>query len=308
MEIIMSQQLINKHDFVLMEGAVVERLRRDPSLELHPTLVNAPLIYSEKGRAALKQIYCEYIDIALEAGIPFFMVTPTWRCNIDRVSSSDIPETINEDCVAFLKTIRDSYGENGEMIKIGGMIGCKNDCYRPDESLSMAESEHFHKWQIGVLSSAGVDFLIAETLPALEEAKGVARALEKSGVDYMLSFCISRDGNILDGNSLLDAVRTIDSITNKSPLGYAVNCAYPSFLRAEFQPKELFDRFWGYMGNASSMDHEELDGAEEIQQESETKWAEDMKELYDHGIKLLGGCCGTDSRFLQALVDKIKGK
>lgn len=304
----MIETVINQHNFILMEGAVVERLRRNSSLELHPVLVNAPLIYSEEGRTALREIYHEYIAVAMEASVPFFMVTPTWRCNRERVESSDISATINEDCVAFLKSIRDSYGSYSEMIRIGGMIGCKHDCYRPDQTLSADESEEFHQWQIDRLASAGVDFLIAETLPALEEAKGIARAMEKSGVEYLISFCISRDGKVLDGTPLPEAVAVIDSLTQRVPAGYAVNCAYPSFLQAAQQPEELFHRFIGCMGNASSLDHNELDGAEEIQQESEIVWASDMKELYNHGVKMLGGCCGTDAVFLQTLVDLIIDK
>lgn len=301
----MVQTVINQNDFIMMEGAVVERLRRNPSLELHPSLVNAPLIYSEAGRNALRQIYHEYISIAMEASVPFFMVTPTWRCNRDRVMQSDLSHEINRDCVEFLQSVRDSYGSYSEMIKIGGMIGCKHDCYRPDQSLSVDEALEFHQWQVDELASAGIDFLIAETLPAVEEAKGIARAMEKSGVEYLLSFCISRDGTVLDGNSLLSAVKTVDSFTGISPVGYAVNCAYPSFLQVEQQPTDLFQRFFGYMGNASSLDHEELDGAVEIHQESEIVWASDMKQLYNYGVKMLGGCCGTDAGFLQALVDMI---
>jgi len=49
------------------------------------------------------------------------------------------------------------------------MIGCKNDCYKPNEGLPASESEQFHAWQIDQLARAGVNFLIAETLPNIEE-------------------------------------------------------------------------------------------------------------------------------------------
>ncbi len=62
------KNLLKDHDLILMEASVVERLRRADGVELHPTLVNAPLIYDEAGRAALCAIYEEYIEIAAEAG------------------------------------------------------------------------------------------------------------------------------------------------------------------------------------------------------------------------------------------------
>ena len=59
------QQILNDHKLVLMEAAIVELLRRSGEVELHPRLVNAPLIYEATGREALRRIYQSYIDIAL---------------------------------------------------------------------------------------------------------------------------------------------------------------------------------------------------------------------------------------------------
>ncbi|MCP4628141.1 MAG: hypothetical protein GY850_32190, partial [bacterium] len=56
--------------------------------------------------------------------------------------------------------------------------GSSWSAYKPNEGLSVTESEKFHSWQIDELAQAGVDFLIAETLPSVEEAKGIARAME----------------------------------------------------------------------------------------------------------------------------------
>ena len=60
-----------------MEAAIVEQLRRASGVALHPTLINAPLIYDQVGRVALAKIYQSYIDIALQAKMPFLMCTPT---------------------------------------------------------------------------------------------------------------------------------------------------------------------------------------------------------------------------------------
>ena len=112
------------------------------------------------------------------------------------------------------------------------MIGCKNDCYKPNEGLLAVESEQFHSWQIDQLAKAGIDFLIAVTLPNTQEAKGIAKAMEKTGIPYIISFVIARNGRILDGTDLNVAIDIIDSATNQKPLGFMVNCAYPTFLCA----------------------------------------------------------------------------
>lgn len=297
------QQLLNNNSLVLMEAAIVESLRRSSDIALHPLLVNAPLIYEEKGRKALSKLYQNYIDIALGAKIPFLMCTPTWRTNQERVAATGIKASINIDAVHFLQDLRESQNDGRENIKIGGLIGCKNDCYQPQEALTTAQAEQFHRWQIEQLHQAGVDFIIAETLPNIEEAMGIARAIESTGLPYFISFVISRDGRVLDGTDLNTAIQRIDAYTQRQPLGFMVNCAYPSFLCAATQPTQVFDRLVGYLANASSKDHCDLEGAQELLMESVSDWGEMMLELNKtHGVKILGGCCGTNGQHLDYLV------
>jgi len=286
-----------------MEAAIVEPLRRSSEVDLHPLLVNAPLIYEEAGRRALAKLYQNYIDIALEAKTPFLMCTPTWRANRERVSETGINPAVNIDAARFLQDIRESQKQGRENIKIGGLIGCKNDCYLPQEALSATQAEQFHTWQIEQLKQGGVDFIIAETLPGINEAIGIAKALENSGLPYFMSFVISRDGRVLDGTELYTAIKMIDANTGRQPLGFMVNCAYPSFLKAAAQPPELFKRLLGYLANASSRDHCDLDGSESLLMESVSDWGEMMLELNKvYGLKVLGGCCGTNKQHLKYLV------
>ncbi len=300
--------ILDNNKLILMEAAIVEQLRRSGKVNLHQTLVNAPLIYDDAGKIELRKIYQRYIDIALEAELPFLMCTPTWRANQARVIESNADRSINADAVRFMKELRNAQSSVNGVIKIGGMIGCKNDCYKPDEGLSAAESEQFHSWQIEQLARAGVDFLFAATLPNIEEAKGIAAAMEVTGIPYIISFVISRDGYVLDGTELSEAVAMIDSETNQKPLGFMVNCAYPTFLCADKQPSKLFNRLIGYQANASSLDHCDLDGADQLEKENVSDWGEKMLELNrSYGVKILGGCCGTGDEHLRYIIGSRGG-
>jgi len=297
------QRLLDSNDLLLMEAAIVERLRRSPGVALHPQLVHAPLIYDAAGRRALMDLYQEYIDVAAWAGKPFLMCTPTWRANQSRVAASDITAPINQDAVRFLQQLRASQSEAGPTILIGGMIGCKGDCYRPEEALPTLEAERFHAWQIERLAEAGCDYLIAETLPNVAEAVGIARAMQATALPYLISFVIGRDGRVLDGTDLTTALAMVDTGTRRPPLGFMVNCAYPTFLRTAEQPAELFMRLIGYQANASSLDHCDLDGAETLQADAVSDWGDEMIRLHRAcGVKILGGCCGTGSEHLRYLV------
>jgi len=301
------QHLLRDNNLILMEAAIVEPLRRSGDTHLHPRLAHAPLIYDEAGRKALAGLYQGYMDTALAAGKPFLMCAPTWRANRQRVAETGIKTSINIDAVHFLQKLRDSRSADKDNMRIGGLIGCKNDCYKPEEALSAAEAEAFHGWQLDQLQQSGADFMIAETLPAIEEAIGVARAMEHCGLPYFISFVIRRDGCLLDGTSLDRAIRTIDANTSRQALGFMVNCAYPAFLCAEKQPSEIFSRLVGCLANASALDHCDLDNAEELHVENISEWGELMLELNrNYGVKILGGCCGTGNEHLQYLVRSPK--
>jgi len=298
------KQLLENNKLILMEAAVVEQLRRSSDVQLHDALVNAVLIYDTKGQQALSKIYQDYIDIAKEADVPFLMCTPTWRANYSRVSNSKISLSVNADAALFMKDIRNNPSNTKLKIKIGGMIGCKNDCYQPGEGLSSAESEEFHSWQINQLAQGGVDFLIAATLPSVEEAEGIAKAMKHTGLSYIISFVINRHGSVLDGTSLNKAARRIDSNTTRNPIGYMINCSYPTFLSAEQQPAELYTRLVGYQANASSLDHCDLEVADNLESEKISEWGEAMLALNcTFGISILGGCCGTGVEHLRYIVN-----
>lgn len=287
-----------------MEAAVVERLRRSgESSPLHPLLVHAPLIYDPRGRRAIRAIYEEYVGIAEKAGLPLLLVTHTWRANSERVAKSGAAESINEDAVLYLKGLRDELASNPERVRIGGLIGCKNDCYRPQEGLAADEAERFHAWQLDRLAGAGVDFLMASTLPALPEAIGIARAMSRTETPYIVSFVINRQGTILDGTELGTAIGRIDDEVASGPLGYMINCAHPSFFEPGRLSPDALARIVGFQANASSLDHAELDGAGALQADDVSDWALRMLELHRlHGLKIIGGCCGTNRAHLEGVV------
>jgi homocysteine S-methyltransferase len=294
-------------DFMLAEAAVIEALRRSGTAVLHPRLENALLIYDDRGRAALTGVYHEYASIARQAGVPILICTPTWRANPERISTSGATRDVNGDAVAFLRQLRNQWMDQPSSLFIGGLVGCKNDCYKPEEGLPTDAATAFHIVQVHQLADAGADILLAATLPAVDEACGIALAMQTTGLPYIISFVINRRGSILDGQSLEQAFKRIDAVCSRPPLGYMINCAYPSFLRAHEQPRKVLARLIGIQANASSSDHAELDGSERLQADAVDDWGDRMILLNRrHGIKILGGCCGTGPAHLKYLVHRYR--
>lgn len=298
------ESVLTDNSVILSECAISERLRRLPHIELHPTLFNTPLIYDETGRQALEEIYLSYITVAQKAKLPILLCAPTWRVDKDRIEEAGVPVSINHDAVTFMKGIKERYTTEASQITAGSLLAPKNDCYSSQAALSRHQSAAFHGWQIDELADSNAEVIIAQTMPAISESLGMADRLSRSGKPYIISFVLDRFGRVLDGTSLADAMDIIDQAVDCPPSGYMVNCVYPTFINSESQLPGFFKRMIGIQANASSKDHAELDGADELMQDPLPDWGKNMLTLNKkYGVKILGGCCGTDHRYLQYLAD-----
>lgn len=302
------QSVISSSPLILTECAISERLRRAGDVELHPTLFNTPLIYDGNGRSKIAAIYQQYMQIAAFSRLPILLCAPTWRLDKVRINEAGFDKSLLFDAVSFMRDLQKHGQVANTEVFIGGLLGPKNDCYAPEQALSAEAAYDFHMWQIGQLAQSGVDCIIAQTIPAVSEGLGIARALAKSGIPAIISFVIDREGRVLDGTPLLDGITAIDNSLTTVPLGYMVNCVYPTFICAERQPSALFKRLIGIQANSSSLDHTELDGASVLHQDDLQHWGENMLRLNNEfGVKILGGCCGTDNTYLQYLADHRTG-
>ena len=257
---------INQNEFVLMEGALGERLKREYGLTFDEHIAMAGLIYEEKGASALTALWNEYIDIARKNELPFIATTPTRRANRERIAKAKCPETVIADNVAFLKNIQRNCGIQ---MYVGGLMGCKGDAYTGEGALAEQEAFSFHRWTVEQFYKAGIDFLYAGIMPVLSEAAGLARAINDTGLPYIISFTIQQDGKLIDGTAIADAIRYIDSITTNKPICYMTNCVHPSIVHQALM--QLFnrndmvrERFRGIQANTSPLSYAELDGAEDL--------------------------------------------
>jgi homocysteine S-methyltransferase len=306
-------QAVQNHAFILAEGAVIERIRRDPAATIDPHIANAGLIYSEAGRAALRRIYTQYLDIGKTYNLPMITLTPTWRANPERLRRAGFADTaaVNGDAARFLMEIRSSYGPYAGQIFIGGLMGCRGDAYNPAEALGDSEATIFHRPQARALVSAGVDFLIGSTLPAFSEALGMAHAMAETGVPYILSFVLRPAGTLLDGTPLHTAIARIDAAVSPHPCAYLANCVHPrvyaaALSQAQAQDAAINERIIGLQANTSAKSPEELDGLDSLDSEAPASFAAAMLDVWrEFGAKVLGGCCGSDERHIEAIAAMV---
>ncbi len=295
---------------ILGEGAVIERLRRSGDLELDPFLVNSAFIYEDVKRAALETIYRQYLDIGREFDLPLLISTPTWRANRERIDAAGYSGVdVNGDNVRFFDALRKGYGAYARKVVICGLMSCRGDAYSPADALAVDAALAFHAWQAEKLT--GSDFILAATLPALSEATGLALALAATGKPYIISFVARPEGTLLDGTPLKDAIAAIDADATPRPLAYLVNCTHVSFARAALTNKAnssslVRQRVIGLLANTAALSPEDLNNSTTLVEEDPETFGKSVAAMHrELGLKILGGCCGTDDRHIRSLAAQL---
>ncbi len=304
---------IKNSNAVITEGALLERLRRDQSVSLDPNIEHAGFIYDPYAGSVLEGLFRQYMDIGQKYDLPMIFCTPTWRANPERLAKAGIGmvEQVNNDSFSFVDKIRKSYGEYSSKIFIGGLMGCKGDSYRPKEALEKNEATAFHRIQAKALADSGCDFLYAATQPAISEAVGIAAAMAECDVPYVISFLIMPDGKLLDGITLSEAIEQIDDKISPRPSFYMVNCVHPLVFKQALsksfnETENLRSRLIGLQANSSTKSPEELENLPYLDTTEPVEFSEYMLQLHKRfGIKILGGCCGTDNRHIEEIARKL---
>ena len=292
---------------ILGDGSMYELLRRSPEVDFDPHIAHAGLIYDRASRAVLERVMRAYIEVGVSRRLPMALTTTTWRANRERVAASAFAgRAVNEDNARFLLQLRDEYSGPEQPLLVGGVIGPRGDAYKPGEAPGTEQARQFHGWQIDALAGSGVDYLQAATLPALPEARGIARAMAAAGLPYIISFVVDKSGNLLDGHSLSETIDEIDAIL---PGGsrYAINCVHPSvLLQALDRNPRIGNLIVAFAGNTSARSVDELDGLEELDTEDPDIFADAHRRLLDdYDIRIVGGCCGTSPAHMQAIATRL---
>ncbi len=304
------ESILNDSPVILTEGAIGERLKHEYRAQFDEHINQAGLVYD--AQEAFRTLYTEYIDIAQTYDLPIMLMTPTRKVNADTIKESVYHgRNVIQDSCAFLNDIRSKYQDFSPHIYLGGVLGCKGNAYSADDALSRVDAYKFHHAQVEQFIGQELDFLFAAIMPAISETIGMASAMAETEFPYIISFMIRNTGRLLDGTPLGEAIQIVDSTVCPRPLCYMTNCVHPKNVKqALMQPinkhSPSLSRFMGLQANASSLSPEELDQCKVLQQGDFKDMVQEMRELYqEFGIKILGGCCGTDGRFIDQLANAV---
>jgi homocysteine S-methyltransferase len=173
--------------------------------------------------------------------------------------------------------------------------------------MSGPEAAAYHGQQIGDMADAGVDLVTSFTFSYVEEGIGVAAAAAERGVPAVVGFTVETDGRLPSGTPLGEAIEQVDEATGSSVAWFMVNCAHPDHIGAGLpgSDESWLGRVGALRANASRQSHAELDEAEELDAGDPAELGSGYASLRSRfpGLRVVGGCCGTDIRHVSAIAD-----
>ncbi len=266
------------------------------------------LLNTEAGIQVLSEYYRKYIAIAIKHEVGIILESPTWRASSRWAQllgySDESLKQANGKAINLLLVLREEYETGSSSCVISGCIGPKGDGYVVSDKMPIDAAEQYHSVQIKTFSDTQVDLVTAFTLGYVQEAIGMVRAARKANLPIVIGFTLETDGNLPSGQSMEDAIYAVDEATDHYVSYYMINCAHPSHFQEKLKVAGPWSRrIHAVRANASSKSHTELDEAAELDDGDPLELAKQYGQLKSilPNLNVLGGCCGTDERHMEAI-------
>ncbi|SVB21398.1 uncharacterized protein METZ01_LOCUS174252, partial [marine metagenome] len=204
-DIIKKKLLSNKP--VLLDGGIgTEVLRRGVRWRQHG-IEDAPNV--------IREIHVDY----LEAGVDVltthtFNLTKRNFINFFRdgdhmalIGAPDLSTKAMDLCHSAVSLAKEALTQTGktETVSLAGSISPVMHLFRPDLSPPENDCITHHEECVEILSNCAVDFIFFEGMNNTREAKAALQAASGYDLPVWMSFVPDLDGNLLNGESLLDA-------------------------------------------------------------------------------------------------------
>ena len=290
------QQLLVERSPLILDGAMGTELQRrgiDGSLPLW----SAKALMANP--AAVLQIHKDYLDAGAD-----IITTNTFRTTRRTFQRAKLPDRSLGMTVLAVQLAKEARLTHPERrILVAGSMAPLEDCYRPDWVPTDRELRAEHSEQAYRLAAAGVDCLLLETIGTIREAFAACEAAKRTGLEVIVSFLCRTGGALYGGETLRDAVDTIEPF---GPAVFSLNCAPASHLTGLLKELRSYtDLPSAVYGNVGKPGGEQgPDFNYDVDPDRYAAYAAEWARL---GASIIGGCCGTTPEFIRRMHGRLQG-
>ena len=239
---------------------------------------------------AILKVQRDYVEAGSD-----ILYAPTFTCNRIKLKEYGLEENVvsmNRELVALSKQ-----AAAGKAL-IAGDMTMTGESLRPLGKLTLEELIDVYKEQAAALYEAGVDLFVVETMMSLPESRAALIAIkEVCDLPVMVSMTFAEDGKTLYGTTPECAMVVLESL-GASVVG--VNCSTGPLEMVDVVKKMRSVSQIPILAKPNA-GLPELENGKTIYKMTPEEFVSYIPQLVEAGAGMLGGCCGTDSRFIKLL-------
>ena len=243
----------------------------------------------------IKNIQRSYVSAGSQA-----VYAPTFCANRAKLGDYGLADQVGEMNRALVALSREAVGPD---ILVGGDMTSLGLFLKPFGEASFQEFVSVYQEQAEALEQAGVDFFIAETLMSLAEARaaviGIRRVSEKP---VFVTITCDENGRMLSGTP---AATALVILQNMNIDAFGLNCSVgPDAMVPVARTLAPYAQIPLIIKPNAGLP--EIENGHTVFRLSPEDFAAHTGDFADCGVRIFGGCCGTDRRHIEALAQALK--
>ncbi|HEY9577385.1 MAG TPA: homocysteine S-methyltransferase [Pseudobacillus sp.] len=309
------ETMLKKFPLIVLDGAMATELEHH-GCDLNNSLWSAKILIENP--EIIKRVHRDYFKAGADCAI-----TASYQATIEGFAQHGLKEeeTLNliQTSVQLARESRDEFWnklenrDNRPKPIVAASIGpygaflADGSEYRGDYKLTEDELMNFHRPRMKALIDAGAEVLACETIPNMIEAKAIVRLLEEEfpGTYAWISFSAKDGLHISNGVPVAECVSWLDKHEQVAAIG--VNCTSPEYISslvkniADHTEKPIV--VYPNLGEVYDASTKTWSGAP-----SKESYESNIRNWYECGARLIGGCCRTRPENIKAIADWSKVK
>jgi 5-methyltetrahydrofolate--homocysteine methyltransferase len=292
------ETLLERQGLILADGGMGTVL-----MELGLPAGAAPEPWNVEHPDRVRQVHRGY----LQAGSRIIL-TNTFGCNRLRLGLHSLQDRVREFSRAAAGLVRAEIEAAGVQALAAGDIGPSGGILAPLGELEPADAVEAFAEQAGGLIDGGVDVIWIETLSSLEEMRAAVDGARRASKDIPIVATMTFDtrGRTMMGVTPEQAVKEL-STWGLAAIG--ANCGNgPDEILAVIQKMHASAAPGTTLVAKANAGIPTLEGGRAVYGAGPQEMAAYATAVADAGARIIGGCCGSTPRHLEAMAGALKGR
>lgn len=308
------KKYLDQYQAIVIDGAMATELEKK-GCDINHALWSAKILAENPD--AIKEVHLSYYSAGADVAI-----TASYQATIEGFvkegfSKNQARELLQKSVIIakeareeYLKTLQEDSARPYPLVaaSVGpyGAYLADGSEYRGDYDLGEESLIEFHRERMQLLIQQEPDLLAVETIPNLEEARGVARLMEELDAPYgWISFSCKNGTQISSGELLCKCAEELEAYDKVAAIG--INCTAPEYISS-------------LIGEIRKVSQKPIivypNSGEEYHADTKTwsvgkfqdKYCDCAKRWRFEGASLIGGCCKTTPVHIREVAEFLRSK